>query len=430
MNLILAIPLEARLGVLFVLGACAGGLVNLGIYRLAWRPRSISPWWPPDPDAPPRRLSDRLPVIGWLGLRREVGLHGAGFWIRPLLLELFCGIWFAALYWWEIDRLALLTPIAPRGAAPGLLAVLHTHYAAHAALISLMLVASMIDIDERTIPDAIAIPGTILGLLLAAACPWSLLHGAVPPPNNVFPPVFWNALSPRTWPLLQLTSPLPLQLWPRWLSGSCGLMIGLGCWWLWCVALMPRSWYSRHGYRRALQLSVARLVRAPATYRILVMGAIGSAAVTAVWLLGGRGWTGLLSGLVGVAAGGGLVWLVRVIGSAALNKEAMGFGDVTLMAMIGAFLGWQTCLIVFFLAPFAGLVVGVLQVILIRDSRIPYGPFLCLAAVATIVGWAGVWDRTWDIFALGWLVPLLVLVCMGLMALMLGLWKLISDALR
>ena len=70
----------------------------------------------------------------------------------------------------------------------------------------------------------------------------------------------------------------------------------------------------------------------------------------------------------------------------------MGFGDVTLMAMIGAFLGWQACLIVFFLAPLAGLVLGLVQLILRRGKHIPYGPFLCLAALATIVGWATIWN--------------------------------------
>ena len=41
---------------------------------------------------------------------------------------------------------------------------------AHLVLISLMLVASLIDADEKIIPDAITVPGTLLGLLLAAAC--------------------------------------------------------------------------------------------------------------------------------------------------------------------------------------------------------------------------------------------------------------------
>lgn len=427
MNLILGLPLEVRLAALFLLGVCIGSLANLGVYRLAWHPRSISPWWPPDEKAPPRRWYDRLPIVGWLGLRREAGLHGAGFWIRPLLLELSLGIGFAVLYWWEIERLGLLPADALRPGAPGLLAVLHTQYAAHLVLISLMLVASVIDIDEKTIPDGITVPGTLLGLVLAAACPWSVLHGQAPPANGPIPPGFWNPLSPGAWPFLQLTSPRQIGFWPVWLSGLWGLAIGLGCWWLWCVALMPRSWYPRHGYWRALQLSFARLVRESATYRSLVIGLIGSAGIAAVWLVGGRSWMGLLSALVGMAAGGGLVWMIRIIGAATLRKEAMGFGDVTLMAMIGAFLGWQSCLIIFFVAPFAALVVGVLQVIILRDARIPYGPFLCLATVATVVYWATIWDRTWDVFGLGWLLPLMILVCLALMALMLGTWRSIRD---
>lgn len=159
MNQILAIPMEVRLAVLFVLGSCVGSLANLGIYRLAWHPRSISPWWRPDPKAPPRRWSDRLPIIGWLGLRREAGLHGTGFWIRPMLAELLTGIGFAALYWWQVGQAGLLPAELPRPAPPGMLALLHLQYAAHLLLITLMLIASMIDVDEQTIPDSITVPG-------------------------------------------------------------------------------------------------------------------------------------------------------------------------------------------------------------------------------------------------------------------------------
>lgn len=430
MDLILGLRLELRLAGLFVFGLLAGSLANLGIYRLAWHPRAISPWSRPDPKAPPRRLTDRLPVFGWLGLRREAGLHGTGFWIRPLLLELLAGIGLAALYWWEIHRLGLLPPDdLPRGSG-GPLVVLHTQYAAHVALIWLMLVASVIDVDEKTIPDAITLPGTLLGLVLAAACPWSMLYGAAAPLGFELPPAFRGPLSPQTWPFLQLTSPRPLRLWPPPLSGLLGLVIGLGCWWLWGLALTPRTWYPRHGYRRALQLCLARMLRESATYQILRLGAVGSLALTAAWLLGGRSWIGLLSALVGMAASGALVWMVRVIGAATLKKEAMGFGDVTLMAMIGAFLGWQTCLIVFFLAPLAGLVVGLAQVVLLRDSRIPYGPFLCLATLVTVVGWAEIWSQTRDVFGLGWIVPLMLLVCLALMGGMLGLWSSIRDLFR
>jgi leader peptidase (prepilin peptidase) / N-methyltransferase len=100
------------------------------------------------------------------------------------------------------------------------------------------------------------------------------------------------------------------------------------------------------------------------------------------------------------------------------------------MAMIGAYLGWQPCLVVFFLAPFAGLVVGVLRLILFRDKVIPYGPFLCLATLFLIVGWNTIWNRTQEFFAVSWLVPLVMLACLVLMALMLGTWRMILNAFR
>ena len=92
MNAILSIPLEIRLAVVFVLGSCVGAAANWAIYALAWHPRPISPWSRPDPSAPPRRLWDRLPIVGWLGLRREAALHGSGFWVRPMLVEVLTGV--------------------------------------------------------------------------------------------------------------------------------------------------------------------------------------------------------------------------------------------------------------------------------------------------------------------------------------------------
>ena len=120
---------------------------------------------------------------------------------------------------------------------------------------------------------------------------------------------------------------------------------------------------------------------------------------------------------------------MRIIGAVALRREAMGFGDVTLMTMLGAFLGWQPCLVIFFLAPVAGLVIAVLRLILVRDREIPYGPFLCLAAFFVVVCWNAVWGCVEGVFSLGWLVPLAVLGCLALMALMLTTWRLILNAI-
>src|SRR5262249_30744982 len=122
---------------------------------------------------PARGLVDRIPIVGWWDLRREAKVHGRGFWIRPMLLELIFGIGIAALYWLEIGELAINIPpqfpgVRPAGAAQ--MQALHFQFAIHVVLLALMAMATFIDIDEQTIPDAITIPGTIIGLLIAALC--------------------------------------------------------------------------------------------------------------------------------------------------------------------------------------------------------------------------------------------------------------------
>lgn len=86
----------------------------------------------------------------------------------------------------------------------------------------------------------------------------------------------------------------------------------------------------------------------------------------------------------GCLAGGGVTWTIRIVGAAVFRKEAMGFGDVKLMAMIGAFLGWQSALLTMFLGCLFGAVVGGIGVARGRGNRIPFGPFLALGAVVCL----------------------------------------------
>ena len=73
---------------------------------------------------------------------------------------------------------------------------------------------------------------------------------------------------------------------------------------------------------------------------------------------------------------------------------------------------------------------GLVQLILRRGSEIPYGPFLCLGALAAIVAWATIWGLVLGVFWLGWLVPLAMLGCLLLMGLMLAAWRLLRDWAR
>ena len=142
------------------------------------------------------------------------------------------------------------------------------------------------------------------------------------------------------------------QTWTGWPA----LAAAIAAFCAWCLALAPGRWYTRHGYLRAVKVFTARMVRERMTYALLALAVLGSVAIAKVWSIGGPHWAGLGSGLAGIVIGGGLVWLVRILATAAMHQEAMGFGDVTLLAMIGAFLGWQAAVIVFFLAPLAAVV--------------------------------------------------------------------------
>ena len=76
-------------------------------------------------------------------------------------------------------------------------------------------------------------------------------------------------------------------------------------------------------------------------------------------------------------------------------REAMGLGDVKFMAAIGAFLGWQAVVFSLMVSSIIGSVIGVGLIVMRRhawSSRLPYGPYIALAAVIWIFGG----DRFWD----------------------------------
>ncbi len=91
------------------------------------------------------------------------------------------------------------------------------------------------------------------------------------------------------------------------------------------------------------------------------------------------GWS-----LAGVLAGGGSIYAMGILGDFLFKKESMGGGDVKLMAMVGAFLGWQFAILTFFLAPFFGAVYGIAEKIRTKDTAIAYGPFLVVGALISL----------------------------------------------
>jgi len=102
-------------------------------------------------------------------------------------------------------------------------------------------------------------------------------------------------------------------------------------------------------------------------------------------LTGDPSLDGLIGSAIGALGGGGMIFVFALIGAAIFRREALGFGDVKLMAMLGAFFGWKVVLVTFFLSPFLGLIYGVPLMLMSDENVMPYGPFLSLAAVLALV---------------------------------------------
>ena len=111
--------------------------------------------------------------------------------------------------------------------------------------------------------------------------------------------------------------------------------------------------------------------------------------------------------LLGILIGGGIIYFTGkafdLVYFKLLKKgpidgetESMGGGDVKLLAMIGAFLGWKMTVLTFFLAPLFGAIVGILNLIIKKQHAIPYGPFLSLAAFISLL-WT---DRIFELIFL------------------------------
>jgi len=96
---------------------------------------------------------------------------------------------------------------------------------------------------------------------------------------------------------------------------------------------------------------------------------------------------GVWNYLLGIVIGGGSLYLVAVLYELVTKREGMGGGDVKLLAMIGAWLGWKAVLFTLFFSSLTGsLVGGALMVARKEDGKlaIPFGPFLTFSAMAYV----------------------------------------------
>jgi leader peptidase (prepilin peptidase)/N-methyltransferase len=102
-------------------------------------------------------------------------------------------------------------------------------------------------------------------------------------------------------------------------------------------------------------------------------------------MMGYHWLSGLLGALWGAMIGAMTIWLTRILGTLAFGREAMGLGDVHLMFGIGAVIGAAGSVVVFFTAPFIGLLLALYKLLFGKGRELPYGPFLSLATAVVLL---------------------------------------------
>lgn len=351
----------------------------------------------------------------------------AAWWVAVAFLLATFGLW-----WWEVHLRGGLPPDATGPiASPEVVA---GRWLAHVALLWFLAAATWTDIRFRVIPDWITVSGLLLGLVSVWAWPTILLPVTTLLARDIAVPLEVPDVLGWAGPLLAPPHPAPRAA-PGMLLAAMGMF---AVWWRIGTGpdlAAPAEEAPTDGGEAATGTPTGdgpveghvSPRREPGRWVILTAGLAG---IVAVWWGGGMRFEALFSSLLGVLVAGGLVWATRAGASAAMGIEAMGLGDVTLMAMVGAWLGWQASVLGCFIGVFVGLVHGVTLLALGRGNELPFGPGLCAGTALAVVAWRAVWLATADSFAEPWRIAAVLAAVVAGTAVSLWLWGMLSARAR
>lgn len=359
-------PIFVWLLFLFAIGAAVGSFLNVCIARL---PQEKSLLWPHSHCGhcyQPIRWYDNVPLLSYCWLRGHCRTCGVSFSFRYFAIELGTALGFAGLFYLAFfDNIhgydfGILGPITlenpfffrngpTRADTACLVTFIH-----HAILFSFLMVATFCDVDRRTIPMSLTFTGILVGMVMAVLFPWP------------WPYTPAEALPKVAWAIVRLPAQggfrMGLYFWPFWGVGVPVLQAG---------PLPP--WFHPGGN----------------WHTGLMTGALG---LSVGWLMmfGIRFFFGLGLGPDYMEdtepddPGGLRSWLRRVGG------KTLGLGDADLMAMAGAFVGWQLISVSLFMAVVPGLALGLSSLIRRGDNQLPFGPALAIGIVITVLVWPAI----------------------------------------
>ncbi len=202
-----------------------------------------------------------------------------------------------------------------------------------------------------------------------------------------------GAISSRYFFVELLTAALFVLVWLKMDPGPGPNPLGVvpaGSIWL-----VPIYWLAVSGFVLGSIVALEHMIRPD---RVTIGGIVAGLVLSVMvpWMHGEDSRLhGFLWSLFGASLGVGLLWSIAGLGSFIFKKEAMGLGDVKLLGAIGAFFGWRAVLFSVMLSSLIGSISGLSLVLFRRkamQSRIPYGPYLAMAALVWIFWGRLMWD--------------------------------------
>ena len=352
-------PFHFWSAVFFVLGSVIGSFLNVCIHRMPLGESIVSP----PSHCPHCRYSIpwflNIPLATWLYLRGKCANCGAPISPRYFLVELLTAVAFTGS-WLSFGHLS----------APAALVV--------CVFLAGLIVATFIDFEHFIIPDEITIGGMVVGVLCSLFAP--VLHGAGGGRAAVLDSVLGVVAGMGVVYAIVRIGKLVFGTQKVQLPEMCQVIFTE------TAVVLPNEVirYEDVFYRNSdtIKLEASRVELCDRCYYDVPVRLSP---------------TRLRIGTEEMKPED-VAYLEVTTDRLLLPREAMGLGDVKFMGAIGAFLGWQAVVYSLFVSSIVGSIVGLVLILMGQkslQSRLPYGPYIALAAVFWLFGGHHLWDKYW-----------------------------------
>ena len=370
---------------IFLFGLCVGSFLNVVVWRL---PKGESLSFPGSccpKCGEPVRWYDNFPILSWLLLKARCRFCNEPISYRYPVVELLTGLVVIGIYscYFIFDIRSIVTGSIPPGEYYTFLDVFSISgpmFAIHCILACSLIACSLIDLDHWQVPLEICWLASLVGLIGA-----TIFHT----------PEWLPTIDPETGAMA--------------ICATIGLIISNVLQYRGMIepSFIDAPPPDKNDEGKCDSVAIAKTNEINPRVEILrevvflspaFIGAlIAYLLVTYVPFIA-TNWTelltssnaapylnGFLASLFGYLIGGLWIWGARIFGTIGFGKEAMGLGDVHIMAAVGAVTGWIVPSIAFFVAPILGIAWAITLAFRKGQKEIPYGPWLSIASIVTLV---------------------------------------------